>query len=363
MDHITFIKHAGNTKGFAFVTALVLMVMFLSLGMGYLSMARTELKISRNQIDALKTFYASESALHHSLAEIRSNIDVNGDGLGNIPGTDLDGDGKTDYSAVYSSGTGMITTTGQNTTQGYTRQINTKITPKLWTGAFMVKTNINPVVNCDFSTIAGNVDAKGTITPNFYTQLAVTGTVTAGSPVNIPVTNTSSTGPWKTYAGSNQHINCSWVTASGGTASINGIHYVNGNCSITLSSADSLIIAGTLIVNGNLSISTLKNLTISPYGLPGSRDPALVVSGTLGIASVGGRVNITGLIYAGGDISLATWNFYPSPNHYINGAIVTNGNLSMQTVARTTWIFDTTLNPSYFSGANNGIKINYWKGN
>ncbi len=152
----------ANQKGIAFVTAIVLMVLFLSLGLGYLAMARTQLQIARNQLDAMKALYNSESAVQHSKAEILNNVDVDGDGLGILPPKDLDGNLQPDYSAQYSSITGIISGSGNVGTSGIVRVIEDKIKPKQWTGAMQIGRNINASVS-NTGTISGNVDAKGAI--------------------------------------------------------------------------------------------------------------------------------------------------------------------------------------------------------
>jgi hypothetical protein len=349
-----------NNRGVAFVTAIVLMVLFLNLGLGYLMMARTQLMIARNQISTLKAFYHSESALQHSIAELVNNVDKDADGLGNIPLQDLDGDGSMDYSATYNSATGTVSSTGNTGTDGIVRTIETKMTPKKWTGAFMAGLSIPAVSNCDFSTVTGNVFARSAITPNFTTQHTVTGTVTQGyASLAIPTTITSPGGPWFSYApAANRHVNCLWVTPASST--ITGVHYVNGACTINLGGSAPLTINGSLIVNGNLSISQVTSLMITPAG----KDPALVASGTLSLGNVSpGVVNIHGLIYAGGNISLTIWNFFPTPRHSINGAIVSGvGTISMATIARTDWVFDSSLNPPFFTGGSPGYSVDYWKG-
>lgn len=349
-----------NNSGIAFVTAIVLMLLFLNLGLGYLMMARTQLMIARNQINTLKAFYNSESALQHSIAELVNNVDQDGDGLGNIPLRDLNGDAIMDYSASYNSATGIISATGNTGTDGIVRTTETKMSPKKWTGAFMAGMSIPSVTNCDFSTVTGNVDARSVIVPNYTTQHTVNGIVTqANTGLLIPTTITSPGGPWFSYApATNRHANCLWVTPASPT--ITGVHYVNGACTINLGGSAPLTINGSLIVNGNLSISQVTSLTITPAG----KDPALVASGTLSLGNISpGVVNIHGLIYAGGNISLNVWNFFPTPRHSINGAIVSGtGSISMATIARTDWVFDSSLNPPFFTGGSPGYSVNYWKG-
>lgn len=353
------VMRLNNNNGIAFVTAVVLMVLFANLGIGYLVMARTQLQIARNQVEMLKAFYNAQSALEHSIAELRYNVDQHSDGLGNIPLQDLDGDAIMDYSASYSSSTGIILGNGSVGAQGINRIMEAKTIPKKWTGAFMAGLSIPSVTNCDFSTVTGNVDARSAITPNFTTQHAVNGIVTQGNAgLLIPTTITSPGGPWFSYAPvANRHVNCLWVTP--GASTITGVHYVNGPCTINFAGAQSLVINGSLIVNGNLSITQVANLTITPNG----GDPALVASGTLTLGNISpGVVNINGLIYAGGNITLATWNFWPSPRHLIHGAIVTGGSVSMSTIARTDWVFNPSLNPPNFVGGSSGVSVVSWRG-
>ncbi len=348
-----------NNRGIAFVTAIVLMVLFLNLGLGYLIMARTQLQIARNQIDTLKVFYNSESAIQHSIAELANNFDKDSDGLGNIPLQDLNGDSTMDYSASYNSSTGIISGSGSTGSEGIARTMQEKVVPKKWTGAFMAGISIPSVTNCDFSTVTGNVDAHSVITSNFTTQHTVTGTVTQNNvSLSIPTTITSPGGPWFSYApAGNRHTDCLWVTPFSPT--VTGVHYVNGSCTINFGGTKPLTINGSLIVNGNLSISQVSSLTITPTG----NDPALVASGTLSLGNISpGVVNIHGLIYAGGNISLNVWNASPTPRHSINGAIVSGGMISMATIARTDWVFNSSLNPPNFTGGSSGFSVAYWKG-
>lgn len=344
-------------NGMVYVAAVIMLAVFTSLGIGYLMMTRTELSIARNQLTALKSFYMAESAMHHSIAEILSDSDPDSDGMGNIPLTDFDGDSVMDYSATYSPGTGRISAIGQPGMGTSIKTVQAYVVPKKWTGAFQVGNRIPTVNNCDFSTVAGNVDAKSTINTNFITQHTVTGVVTANNAgLVIPTTDTGTSGPWYSYASApNQHVNCSWVTP--GSPVITGVHHVNGNCTINFSGTSPLTINGSLIVNGNLSIAQVRGLTILPAG----NDPALIASGTLAMSNISpSPANITGLIYAGGNITLTSWDFWVG--HTINGAIVTAaGDIALNTIARTNWVFDPDLNPPFFTGGS-GIIMNSWKG-
>ncbi|MBL7170471.1 MAG: hypothetical protein ISS46_00545 [Candidatus Omnitrophica bacterium] len=59
-----------NESGVVFITALVMMLILLSLGMSYLVIARTRARIASNQRAVLKAFYIAEAGLEEAIDEL-----------------------------------------------------------------------------------------------------------------------------------------------------------------------------------------------------------------------------------------------------------------------------------------------------
>ncbi len=335
-----------NNSGVAFVTAIVLMVLFLNLGLGYLMMARTQLMIARNQISTLKAFYYSESALQHSIAELVNNVDKDADGLGNIPLQDLDGDASMDYSATYNSSTNIISSTGNTGVEGIVRTIETNVKPKIWIGFMQAGRNIVATTGNN-GTVTGFLYASGTI--------SLSPLLTGGLPRPNTSTLITPTVSLPSYKASADHVypvlnSYMW---NGQPPDGNGSYYINGN--LTIAGVNNFNLQGSLIVSGALNISACTgSFTIQPAG----NYPAIVVGGSIGMTSTW-KPTIYGVVYAGQDISLSSLT---GPTRIFAGALVAGRDINLTNTTFDQFTFGSSLNPPYFTGAGAGLAVNYWKG-
>ncbi|MDP2653144.1 MAG: hypothetical protein Q8Q08_03835 [Candidatus Omnitrophota bacterium] len=335
----------SNRKGVVFVAALAIMTVLITLGMGYLSNMRTEILIANNYRSALKALYNSESAVEHSIAEIRSGTDPDGDGLGNIPSQDLDYDGINDYYALYSAPSLTVTGSGGVPDGAGARTINAKVKQVKWTGA--VESGTSPTMNIGNSgVINGNVE--GNSTAAIQPQVTVNGSVLAPKPGGVSIPTVS----FPAYQAIADYAYSGWPTWN--TNPLPGIHYVAGN--LTISGINNFNLDGSIIVTGVIQISSISgSMTITPTG----NNPAIVAGSSLTMTATW-KPLISGLVYAGTSMSLSS---ITGPSFFNGSLVARTGDLTMQFVNNFTVNYNPDLDPPHFSAASGGpIVISSWQG-
>ena len=339
---LKFSKSLHNQKGIAFIAALAIMTMLMILGLSFMYTTRMDMIVNHNQLEALRAFYYAESAVAHSMAEIRSGSDVDSDGLGNIPLKDLNSDGIMDYQAAYA--VSKITAVGTGSTEA-NRTIQADVTAEQWTGAIQSGNNVT-AITANAGVINGDVDA--TTTAAFSPSVTINGTVTApNGSLQIPSPNLGS------YSAIANYSYSGWPTWNGGPPDGDGIYYISGN--LTISGVNNFTLNGSIIVTGIVQISSMTGtMTI----IAGGNNPAIVTGGSLTMTSSSANINVSGLVYAGTTINMSSLSGVTT----INGALVSGGTTDMQWVSNLQLTFNPAVAPPYFTGGGGAPTITLWRG-
>jgi len=101
---------SGRNKGSILFTVILVLVFLAVLGMNLISFLFSRMTVSILELDRLKSLYLAEAGIAKSIGELKSDIDYDGGGLGNIPKTKL-GDGE--FWARHNFQTSTITGIGE----------------------------------------------------------------------------------------------------------------------------------------------------------------------------------------------------------------------------------------------------------
>ena len=99
-----------NKQGTILLTVIIVLIFLAVLGMSLLGLVFSRVTLTMLAIDRLKAFYLAEAGIAKSIYELRTDIDSDGNGLGNISPTKL-GEGM--FSARHDFQTFTITATGE----------------------------------------------------------------------------------------------------------------------------------------------------------------------------------------------------------------------------------------------------------
>lgn len=80
-----------NKRGVILITTIIILLFLSVLGMSLLAFLFSSLSYSQAQLDRLRAMYLAESGLARAIYELRYDIDLDGNGVGNIKETDLGG--------------------------------------------------------------------------------------------------------------------------------------------------------------------------------------------------------------------------------------------------------------------------------
>jgi Tfp pilus assembly protein PilX len=100
----------GNSKGSILFTVILVLVFLAVLGMNLMTFLYSRMTVSMLELDRLKALYLAEAGIAKSIGELKSDIDYDGNGLGNIAKTKL-GDGT--FQARHNFQTATITGIGE----------------------------------------------------------------------------------------------------------------------------------------------------------------------------------------------------------------------------------------------------------
>jgi hypothetical protein len=291
------------------------------------------MRISNNEIDAVKAFYLAEAGVEHSIADL-----IQG-GTGDIGMGDIDGNAETDYMASVNWDTDTISAGSfASSYVPVSRGMSAQIKQGGFSSALQVGGQIIANVAVD-GTINGDVNAGGAI--NKSPSLIVNGTETASDPdIIIPAPSFAAyeaIAPYRYYS--------VWPSWESTPPDGDGIYYIDGNLNVL----GDFTLNGTLVVTGYLQIT--NGIDITPTG-----DYPAIIAGTNIDLSASVSPVLNGLVYAGGDI-----NFSSSSSCVVNGAIVAGGDLTFSNMTNINVTFNEDLNPPDFSGENS-VTITNWKG-
>ncbi len=78
-----------DQKGAVLITVITVLVFLATLGLSLMAFLLSQSAYAQMQVDRLKAFYLAEAALAKSLHELKTGIDKDGEGAGNIPAAQL----------------------------------------------------------------------------------------------------------------------------------------------------------------------------------------------------------------------------------------------------------------------------------
>lgn len=99
-----------DNKGAILLTVIIVLVFLAVMGMSLLGLLFSRTTLTTLAIDRLKAFYLAEAGIAKSINELKTDIDSDGNGIGNVSPTKL-GDGV--FSAVHNFQTSTITAAGE----------------------------------------------------------------------------------------------------------------------------------------------------------------------------------------------------------------------------------------------------------
>jgi len=81
----------GNRRGSALITTIIILSFLAVLGLSLVAFLFSRFSYITMQIDRMKALYLAEAGISKSICELKTGVDTDGDGLGNIPKTGLAG--------------------------------------------------------------------------------------------------------------------------------------------------------------------------------------------------------------------------------------------------------------------------------
>lgn len=100
----------NNKKGVILITTIIILLFLSVLGMSLLAFLFSSYSYSQTQLDRLKAMYLAESGIARAIWELRYDIDLDANGVGNITNVKL-GDGE--FWVRHNFQTATITATGE----------------------------------------------------------------------------------------------------------------------------------------------------------------------------------------------------------------------------------------------------------
>ena len=99
-----------NKKGTILLTVIMVLIFLAVMGMSLLGLLFSQTTLGMLAIDRLKAFYLAEAGIAKSIHELKTDIDSDGNGLGNLLPTKL---GKGKFWATHNFPTSTITAVGE----------------------------------------------------------------------------------------------------------------------------------------------------------------------------------------------------------------------------------------------------------
>lgn len=99
-----------NKQGTILLTVIVVLIFLAVMGMSLLGLLFSQTTLSVLAIDRLKAFYLAEAGIAKSINELKTDIDSDGNGIGNVSATKL-GEGM--FWARHDFATSTITAVGE----------------------------------------------------------------------------------------------------------------------------------------------------------------------------------------------------------------------------------------------------------
>jgi len=105
-----FDRDVQSRKGSVLITVIIILVFLSTLGMSSIAYLYARSSKSTLELDRLKAFYLAESGISKSIHELRRDIDLDNNGVGNVLDTKLGGG---TYKAIHNSQASTITGIGE----------------------------------------------------------------------------------------------------------------------------------------------------------------------------------------------------------------------------------------------------------
>lgn len=277
----------NKSGGFALMTAVILLVLFTTLGLSGVSLFSTDTHIAWDTLSSAQALFLAEAGMQYALENLSH---------------DSDWSDNTDVSKSMAGGTfniHYISKTPDTASVSFTGtrgNVSRKFTVNL----------VKQLLSLDYAAyVSGDMHTQGA------TNLTITGKVQTEA-ANLPTVNLAY------YEGIADHKIYTNQTFNAGTYS--GIWYVAG--SVTIDS--NVTINGTVIATGNLSMKGSSNITITP-SLP---YPALIANGNFQFQN-SNNITINGLIYVGADMN-GNFLLQSAQNFTVIGTVIVAGNFNLQ---------------------------------
>ncbi len=103
-------RQTGKESGAVLITTVIILSFLSVLGMGMLALLYSRTVYSEMQVDRLKALYLAEAGISRQIWELRHGADPDGDGVGNIPWTNL-GEGR--FRTTHDFQASLMTSTGE----------------------------------------------------------------------------------------------------------------------------------------------------------------------------------------------------------------------------------------------------------
>lgn len=100
----------ADKKGYILIITIIMLSFFTLVGLSLIALLFSRITIVQNEVERQEALYLAEAGLAKALNEIRTDVDYDKDGIGNIPTTKL---GPGTFYAVHDYKTSTITAFGE----------------------------------------------------------------------------------------------------------------------------------------------------------------------------------------------------------------------------------------------------------
>jgi len=342
-------------KGVVLLLASFIILITSIFLIGYLELASSETEIMYNHRSSTQAFYIGEAGLQTGIRYVLDNLSSDSnwsDNDGVIYSNISFGNGE--YSVQLTNGTtNTIDIEAEGEINGFMRTVSQTLTKTGSTcAAFSYVCHTDSGINlrdASEGVITGDISAGDSLNTRGM-EMDIDGEITESSEVSLPEVD---------YAGyqaiADYVISGDYTFEEGET--YNGVYYITGNANFE----DDVTLNGTVIMassNKKINMNNRDTITIIPSG----NNPALVSAGNILIKATD-AINITGLIYSEGSISLRD-----AVRSVFNGALICADNLNLREIWRVDITYDADIvsdPPPYFSddSAVGGVALSSWQEN
>jgi len=326
-------KNLIKKKGFALISAIIIMVILAGLGLSIGSILSTDSRIATDTEKSTKAFYAAEAGIQHVIYKLSNDIAYRNNPIV-VTGTI----GTSSFSVTVSKTGVKYTMVSTGTQDSVVRKITQVIIakPAAFNYELFARTNIR-LRNSSTGTVNGDIGSRGTIDTGLWT---VNGTLYPNSTVAFPTVDYAS---YEAIADFSFTVNFTFLAGQ----TYNGIYYTTRRFTVQ----NNVTINGALICEGNLVMQSTNSTINTISGMP-----SIVSKGNINFSNSNGiAVNGSGLIYTEGTINLSG-----AKNANINGAVLADNDFTVNSgTTNNTFTYNSSIQtspPPYFTG----ITLDTW---